>query len=180
VSTTRVSKWEEMVLVGKVARAHGRFGEVIVNPETDFPAERFAPGSVVHALRSGREEQLKVNAMRMHLGRPLLAFDGVDTMSDAEALAGVELRVPERDLTPLPEGTYYEHTLVGCDVVTVSGRRLGAVAKVEGRAGGARLIVGSGRDEIQIPLAHHICVSIDVASRQIVVDPPEGLLELNS
>jgi 16S rRNA processing protein RimM len=169
-----------MVLVGQVARAHGRFGEVIVNPETDFPAERFAPGSVVHVLRSGRDEPLTVTAMRMHHGRALIAFDGVKTMNDAEALAGAELRVPEQDLTPLPEGTYYEHMLVGCEVVTSSGRRIGAVAKVEGRGGGARLIVGTGPDEIQIPLAHDICISIDVARRQIVVDPPEGLLELNS
>jgi 16S rRNA processing protein RimM len=175
-----VSKWDEMVLVGHVARAHGRFGEVIVNPATDFPAERFAAGAVLHVLRHGREEQLMVSAMRMHQGRPLIAFDGVETISDAEALAGTELRVPEQELTPLPEGTYYEHTLVGCEVVTVGGRRIGTVGAVEGSAGGARLIVGSGRDEVQIPLAHDICVSIDVERRRIVVDPPEGLLELNS
>ena len=175
-----VSRWEDLVLVGQVARAHGRFGEVIVNPQTDFPAERFARGSVLHVLRLGREEPLIVSAMRMHQGRPLIAFEGVDTMSEAEALAGAELRVPEHELTPLPEGTYYEHSLVGCEVVTTGGRRIGTVGAVDGSAGGARLIVGSGRDEIQIPLAHDICVSIDVAGRQIVVDPPEGLLDLNS
>ena len=175
-----MSTWDDMVLVGQIARAHSRFGEVIVNPSTDFPAERFAPGSVLHVLREGREEQLTVAAMRMHQGRPLVAFAGVETMSDAEALAGAELRVPEDALTPLSEGAYYVHTLVGCEVVTAAGRRLGVVGAVDGSAGGARLIVGAGRDEIQIPLARDICISIDIERRRIVVDPPEGLLELNS
>ena len=169
-----------MVLVGRVARAHGRFGEVIVNPETDFPEQRFAPGAVLHTRREGRDERLTVGAMRLHHGRPLLAFAGVTSMSDAEALAGLELRVPEGELTALPDGTYYEHALVGCEVVTLSGRTIGVVRAVEGSAAGARLVIGSGRGEIQIPLAHEICVRIDIAGRRIVVDPPEGLLELNA
>ena len=169
-----------MVLVGHVARAHGRFGEVLVNPHTDFPVERFRPGAVLHSRRLERDERLTVSAMRLHHGRPLLAFEGVTTMSDAEALAGIELRVPENELTPLPEGTYYEHALVGCEAVTVDGRTLGIVRAVEGGAGGARLVIGSGRGEIQIPLAHDICVTIDVEGRRITVDPPEGLIELNA
>lgn len=169
-----------MVLVGRIARPHGRVGHVIVNPETDFPSERFAPGSVLHTRRDGRDEQLTVSSLRMHLGRPLLGFDGVQTMSEAEALAGLELRIPEDALTPLPEGTYYEHALVGCEAVTVGGRALGVVRAVEGTAGGARLVIGSGRGEIQIPLAQAICVDIDVERRRITVDPPEGLLDLNA
>lgn len=175
-----MGSWDEMVLVGRVARAHGRFGEVIVNAETDFPERRFAPGAVLYTRRDGRDERLTVGAMRLHQGRPLLAFDGVSTMDGAEALAGLELRVPEGELTPLPEGTYYEHALVGCEVVTITGRSLGGVRAVEGTASGARLVIGSGRGEIQIPLAHEICVRIDVAGRRITVDPPEGLIELNA
>jgi 16S rRNA processing protein RimM len=169
-----------MVLVGQVARAHGRFGEVIVNPQTDYPGERFAPGAVLHTRRQGQDERLTVSAMRLHQGRPLVAFDGIATMTDAEALAGAELRVPENELTPLPEGTYYEHALIGCEVITVGGREVGVVRSVEGSAGGARLVVGSGPGEVQIPLAHDICVQIDIAGRRITVDPPEGLLELNA
>jgi 16S rRNA processing protein RimM len=169
-----------MVLVGHVARAHGRFGEVLVHPQTDFPGERFAPGAVVHVRRAGRDERLTVGAMRLHQGRPLVAFEGIATMTEAEALAGLELRVPEAELTPLPPGTYYEHALVGCEVVTVGGLGLGVVRAVEGSAGGARLVIGSGAGEVQIPLAHDICVQIDVAARRITVDPPEGLLDLNA
>jgi len=169
-----------MVLVGHVARPHGRFGRVLVNAATDFPQARFAPGSTLHVRRSGGEERLTIAGMQMHLGRPLVAFEGVTTIDEAETLSGAELRVPEAELAPLREGSYYEHALVGCEVVTTTGRALGPVRTVEGGASGARLIIGEGRDEIQIPLAHEICVTIDVARRRIVVDPPEGLIELNA
>ncbi|HXE81492.1 MAG TPA: tRNA (guanosine(37)-N1)-methyltransferase TrmD [Vicinamibacterales bacterium] len=175
-----MSSWDEMVVVGHIARPHGRSGRVLVNPSTDFPAQRFAPGAALFVKRSGREERLTVADMQFHQGRPLLAFEGVSTMDAAEALAGAELRIPEADLAPLPEGSYYEHALVGCAVATTEGRSLGVVRTIEGSAGGTRLIVGSGRDEIQIPLAQEICVEIDVARRRIVVDPPEGLIELNA
>ena len=169
-----------MVLVGRIARPHGRFGHVIVNPETDFPLERFAPGAVLHTRRLGRDETLMVTVMRMHQGRPIVALQNVATMDEAEAMAGLELRVPAAELQALPEGSYYQHALIGCNVVTVDGRELGPVRTVEGEAEGTRLIVGAGREEIQIPLVHDICVEIDVKRRRITVNPPEGLLDLNS
>ena len=69
--------------------------------------------------------------------------------------------------------------LVGCRVETRSGENVGVVREVEGTAGGSRLIVVGARGDVQIPLAVDICPTIDVAGRRIVVDPPEGLLELN-
>lgn len=172
--------WDEMVLVGHVARTFGHRGQVFVNAYTDFPEARFAPGAVLHTRRDGQDAVLTIAAMRMHQGRPVVAFEDVATMTDAEALAGLELRVPESALAALPPGAYYEHDLVGCAVVTTSGRELGTVRAVEGGGGIRRLVVGSGRGEIQIPLVEEICVVIDVPDRRIVIDPPDGLLELNA
>ena len=169
-----------MVLVGRIARPQGHRGQVIANPATDFPDERFAVGAVLHTMRDGHVTTLTVRAMRMHQGRPVLTFDGVETMSDAEELAGLELRIPESSLSPLPEGTYYEHDLVGCALVTTGGRLVGTVRAVEGGGGTSRLVAGSGRAEIQVPLVHEICVAIDIARKQIVIDPPEGLLDVNA
>jgi 16S rRNA processing protein RimM len=153
---------------------------VFVNAETDFRVARFAEGAVVHSRRVGREGTLTVSASRMHQGRPVVGFVGVDTMTDAEALAGLELRVPESALPELPAGSFWEHDLVGCEVVTTSGRELGPVRAVESGSGPTRLVIGSGRGEIQVPLVDAICVVIDVADRRIVIDPPEGLVEVNS
>jgi 16S rRNA processing protein RimM len=172
--------WDDMVLVGRIARPFGLRGQVIVNGATDFPESRFAPGAMLHTQRGGLDATLTVTASRIHQGRPVLTLEGVDTMDDAEALAGLELRVPESALVVLPPGTYYEHELVGCQVVTTGGAELGPVRAVESSAGPTRLVIGAGRGEIQVPLVDEICVVIDVAARRIVIDPPDGLIEVNS
>jgi 16S rRNA processing protein RimM len=172
--------WDDLVLVGRIARTQGHRGEVIVNPDTDFPETRFASGAVLHVLRDGQPSTMSVTAMRMHQGRPVLRFAGIDTMTEAEALAGLELRVPESDLVALPPGTYYEHELVGSEVVLADGRSIGRVRAVEGGGGVSRLVIGSGRGEIQVPLVHAICVEIDVARKRIAIDPPDGLLDVNA
>jgi 16S rRNA processing protein RimM len=169
-----------MVLVGRIARTHGRRGHVIVDPATDFPDERFAAGAVLHTMRDGQPGTVTIAAMRMHQGRPVLTIEGIDTMDAAETMAGVELRVPESALMPLPDRTYYEHDLIGCILVTTGGREVGTVRTVEGGGGIVRLIAGAGRQEIQVPLVDEICVTIDITEKRIVIDPPEGLLDVNA
>ena len=130
------AEWNECAVVGRVARAHGNRGQVIVNPETDFVEDRFQVGAELLASRGGRIDRLRVTAMRVHLGRPIIALDGVETMNDAEAMAGVELRVPVGELAPLPSGMFYRHDLVGCRVETTGGAPVGEVTSVEGELGG--------------------------------------------
>jgi 16S rRNA processing protein RimM len=172
--------WDDMALVGRIARAHGIRGQVIVNPETDFPGDRFRQGAELFIRRNGVIEALTLTAVRFQRGRPVVGFGGIESANDAEALAGCELRVPAESLRPLPSGTFYRHDLVGCRVETRDGRLVGIVKDVEGTVGGSRLVVTdeSGR-EVLIPLALEICPAIDPASKRIVVDPPAGLLEAN-
>lgn len=175
-----VREWDDMVVVGRVARAHGNRGQVIVDPETDFPGERFRVGRALSLNRGGAVEPRRITAARFHQGRPILGLEGVETMAQAEALAGAELRVPASDLSTLPSGMFYRHDLVGCVVTTRSGETVGTVTGVEGTAGACRLIVQAGGAEVLVPLAADICVRIAPADRQIVIDPPEGLLDLNA
>lgn len=169
-----------MVLVGTIARPHGHRGEVIVNPETDFPERRFAEGATVYVNRRGAVAPVTVRRSRIHQGRPVVLLEGVGSMNDAEALRGLELRVSEDALPALPDGTYYRFELVGCNVVTVAGAPVGRVQAVEGTGGSVRLSVARGDDEVLVPMVPAICVSIDIAARRIVIDPPEGLLDLNA
>jgi 16S rRNA processing protein RimM len=122
---------------------------------------------------------MAIRSAWMHQGRPVIALEGIETMTDAEALHGVELRVPPEALHALPAGSYYEHDLVGCTLMTEDGRSLGTVRAIERSGGPPRLIVGHGRDEFQMPLVDAFCVEIDVAGRRIVVRPPDGLIGLN-
>jgi len=168
-----------MALVGIFARPHGLRGQVVINVETDFPDDRFKPGASVFVERDGRVERRVVGSVRFHKGRPIVAFEGVDSIEAAEELAGRELRVPRDELAALPPGTFYRHDLIGCRVERVSGEPVGDVEDVEGSIGGSRLVVRGRRGAVLIPLAAAICTTIDPAARRIVVDPPEGLLELN-
>lgn len=173
-------EFDDAILIGVVARTHGNRGEVIVNPETDFPEERFQEGAQLMARsKDGSLTTMEIVTMRMHQGRPVILFKGIASMNDAELLAGTELRVAEDDLDELlEEGEFYERDLIGCVVVTEGGEHIGEVRKVEGQRGAMRLVVLSRRNEVLIPLADEIC-TIDLEARRITVRPPEGLLELN-
>lgn len=171
--------WDAMVSVGRVARPHGNAGRVVIDPDTDFADDRFRPGNAVYVRPGGAVERLVLRDVRFHQGRPIVGFHGVSTISGAEALAKADVRVPAASLGRLPAGTFYYHELVGCRVETVEGRTVGTVASVEGGGEAHRLVVENGPVEVQVPLAAPICVRVDPRERVIVLDPPEGLLELN-
>jgi 16S rRNA processing protein RimM len=175
-----VPDWDAMAVVGRIARAHGIRGQVIVNSDTDFPEERFQPGAELFLNRSGHVEPITITTVRFHQARPVLGLSGVEDMNAAIALAGAELRVPVDQLAALPPDTFYRHDLIGCTVETRRGEPVGTVSDVEGTIGRSRLIVTTAGGEVLIPLAAHICTAIDPAGKRIVVDPPEGLLELNA
>ena len=172
--------WDDMVVVGHIARAHGNRGQVIVDPETDFPDERFKPGSILFTRRGSAIEPVTVESVRFHRGRPILGLAGVGSMNAAEDLAGTELRIGSASLQPLPPGSFYHHDLMRCVVETAQGQRIGAVTRVEGTGEGSRLVVNGRGGEVLIPLVEGICVSIDTAAGRIVIDPPEGLLDANA
>ena len=175
------AKWADMALVGRIARAHGLRGQVIVNADTDFPGERFQEGAELFVERGGRVQPVRVTSVRFQHDRPVIGLEGIETMTDAEALAGLELRIPIDRLVTLPAGTYYHHDLVGCRVETADGRAVGVVTDVDAAMGGSRLVVdGGARGEILIPLAAEICTAVDVVGKRIVIAAPDGLLDLNA
>ena len=169
---------EDFLLVGHVARAHGNKGQVIVNPETDFAEDRFVVGQTL--MVGERAELKRIVTARFHQGRPVVGLEGVETMDDAEALAGAELKVAVADIAPLPEGTFYRHDLVGCEVHDTDGRSIGTVAAVEGPLEASRLVINAPHGEVLIPLVADICVEVNPAARRIRVAAPEGLIELNA
>jgi 16S rRNA processing protein RimM len=170
--------WDDLILVGVVARSHGNKGQVIVNPHTDFMDERFREGARFEVrLADGTRTAVTVTSARIHQGRPVIGLVGVESIGDAERFQGAELRIFESEQRALPEGQYYHHQLVGCEAITGDGVRIGRVVGVEGEGGQSRLIVTGGHRRHEIPLAAAIC-TVDVAARRIVVRPPDGLLDL--
>ncbi len=168
-----------MVSVGTVARSHGRRGHVVVNPLTDFPESRFRVGELVYTKVGTDIIKRRITEVRFQRGRPVIGFDDIHSITDAEELRDCELRIPESALRPLPAGTYYSHDLVGCEVVTRAGTSVGVVSEIEGPTALQRLIVVKKEKICDVPLVDAVCVSIDVRARRICIDPPVGLLDLN-
>ena len=91
---------DDLLLVGRVARPHGIRGQVIVNPETDFPGDRFRQGQPLLIGSADHAVERRIDAVRFHQGRPILALAGIETIDEAERLAGAEVWVRQEALEP--------------------------------------------------------------------------------
>lgn len=124
---------------------------------------------------------MEVECTWMHGDQLIFKFAGVDTISDAERLAGADVAIPIEERAELPEGEYFQSDLIGCEVLDANGRSLGIVTDFEETAGTPLLEVKTpGGRELLIPFARSICVKIDTAARRIEVQLPEGLENLNA
>jgi 16S rRNA processing protein RimM len=170
---------EELISVARIVRPQGRRGEVIADLLTNFP-DRFTRLDVARVrLSSGEMLALKLESSWLHKGRVVLKFAGYDSITRAEELRDAQVMVTRNQLVELPEDTYYDFDLVDCEVLTTEGKLIGRVAQVENYGAAPLLVVtGEGKREHLIPLALSICVEIDVTRKRVVVNPPEGLLEL--
>ena len=132
-------------------------------------------------LRRDQSEQSEVDTLErawLHKGRVVLKFAGYDTIDQAEKLRDVRLMVSRSQLVKLPAHSYYDFDLVDCEVVTREGERLGRVAQVQRHGAAPLLAVRDQGREYLIPLALDSCTEIDIARKRIVVELPEGLLEI--
>ncbi|MFN7996614.1 MAG: ribosome maturation factor RimM [Bryobacteraceae bacterium] len=162
--------WVTVALLG---RARGNRGELTAIPFGK--PERYESLRDVFLFPDGSRHE--VESAWFHDNRLILKFRGVDTISDAEALQGCEVRVPQAARFGLEAGEFYESDLIGCEVVErSSGASLGRVLGLQETGGPGVLEVEGG---LLIPFAREICVAIEPESRRIVVDLPEGLKELN-
>ncbi len=164
------------VVVGRIGRPHGIRGEVTVEPRTDEPDERFAPGAVL--IASPPTERLEVERSHWHSGRLLVSFAGVTDRNAAEALRGVILEI-DRDDSEEPDDPeeFYDSALVGCRVRTVEGADVGEITEVAHLPAQDLLVVVGPFGEVLVPFVEEIVPTVDPAARMVVIDPPPGLLE---
>jgi 16S rRNA processing protein RimM len=176
------------LVVGRVVKAHGIRGELVVEVRTDEPDERFAVGAVLRG-RKPREQDLKsytVEAAREHSGRLLLRVEGVDDRSAADELRGVLFLVDSSEIPPSDDpDEFYDHELEGLTVRIVAGRPdggtvVGTVREVLHTAAGELLAIRRAeaeRAELLVPFVTEIVPIVSVADGIIEIDPPDGLLD---
>jgi 16S rRNA processing protein RimM len=170
----------ELLLVGRVAKAHGISGELAVDIHTDEPDERFAPGAVLTArLRDRSVRPVTVSTVRAHSGRLLVRFDEVPDRTAAETMRGAQLLVDAAELPPSDDpDAFYDHELEGLNVVLTDGTPVGTVVEIA-RSPGGELLVLKKEDgtEALVPFVSAIVPEVDVKGGRVVIDPPEGLLD---
>lgn len=175
--------------VGSVLRAHGRRGEVRVRLLTDRPEDTFRPGVGLMAARAEDASlpdlflpPLVVVEARPHGSLLLVRFDGFEDRSRADLLHGRTLLRRAEDVPPLDEGEFFHHEMVGRRVVLVDGSPVGQVVDVIALDPADLLEVAvEGREAtVLVPLRSEIVVRCEPDGSAIVIDPPEGLLELEA
>lgn len=168
----------ELVIIARAVRPRGLKGEIVAELLTDFP-ERFEDLEELLLVSPNGERQAgRLENFWFQNDRVVLKLAGYDNVETAKELVGFEFAVPESERVPLPEDHYYDWELEGC-TVKVGDESIGKVASVL-KTGGAEIlvIVDEGGKERLIPFADSIVVEIDAEGKTIVVDPPEGLLDL--
>ena len=170
------------MVVGRVLRPHGVRGEVLVEVLSDAP-DRFAPGAEVAAgdPESGEPlRPLEVAAARLHQGRMLLRFAGVEDRDATEPLRGRLLSIPMEAARQLGPDEFWPHQLVGLAVVDRDGRHRGTVEEVLPGAAHDLLAVGLHDGARALVPAVAALVSVDLGAGWVLVDAVPGLLDAPS
>ena len=169
----------DLIIVARAVRTRGLKGELVAEVLTDFPA-RFEDVTELTAVAAGKErKQVELENYWFQNDRMVLKFAGYDTIETAKALVGYEFGLPEAERVELEADEYYDWELEGCTVESKLGESVGKVREIL-RTGGVELLVVVGEEgrEVFVPMAESIVVEIDIARKKILIDPPEGLLDL--
>jgi 16S rRNA processing protein RimM len=170
---------DDLIIVARAVRTRGLKGELIAEVLTDFP-ERFEHVAELTAVSSsGERKQLELESYWFQNDRMVLKFAGYDTIESANALVGYDFGLPEAQRVQLSQNEFYDWELEGCSVEDKTGSVIGKVREVM-KTGGVEILIveDEARREILIPMAQPIVVEIDITRKKILIDPPEGLLEL--
>ena len=172
-----------LMIVGRVRKAHGIRGELLVEPITDAPDAVFVSGRRLFAGtatgdQSPDGQELHITAVRQHMESVRLTITEVRDRSAAELWRGRFLLAPRDELPPPADDEVYLHELPGMKVVHVDGRALGEVVDTYDLPQGMMLDVRpvNGGPTYFVPWSDEILVNVDEILRVITVNPPEGLL----
>ncbi|HKY32312.1 MAG TPA: ribosome maturation factor RimM [Candidatus Polarisedimenticolia bacterium] len=167
------------ILIAEVDRVRGLRGEVVVTVHADDPSRMARLATVFMREAGGAWKELAVEGVKRLGERAVVKLSGYGTVEEARTLLGKELFIPLEASTPAPPGRYYAYQLEGLAVTLKDGSPVGAVREVLSQGAQSLLVVDGPRGEILIPLVAAICTDIDPDRGVVVIDPPEGLVELN-
>jgi 16S rRNA processing protein RimM len=164
----------EYIAIGQILAPWGFEGKIRVEVTTDFP-HRLAPQSQLYV----DHKPMTIASADWHKGKAIIKLEAIDSADDAEKLRGKALEIHHSQLETLPEGQYYHFQLIGLEVWTTEGERLGKVIRILSSPGNDNYVVGGEKREILIPAIEDVVKSIDLERGRITIEAIKGLLDLN-
>jgi len=168
----------ELVIIARAVRPRGLKGEIVAQLLTDFPDRFEDVEELVLVSPCGDRTTKRLEDYWFQNDRVVLKLADYNDVDAAKELVGFEFAVPESERVPLPADHYYDWELEGC-TVKVGVESIGTVKSVL-KTGGTEILVVADENEKErlIPFADSIVIEVDAEQKTIVVDPPEGLLDL--
>ncbi|HET7435982.1 MAG TPA: ribosome maturation factor RimM [Thermoanaerobaculia bacterium] len=170
------------IAVGVIRKAHGVRGEASVEAWTDSP-ERFEELQSVTLVSpdESKTREAAIESVRLHGGRALIKFAGIESPEDVQLLQNWSIEIPESEARTLEADEYFLHDLIGLQLVDAEGKSRGEVIDVYEGGGGLLLNIkrADGRT-FELPFAADLCTDIDIAGKRMVVNLPEGLEDLDA
>ena len=177
-STSAAEAAPQLVRVGRVTGTHGLKGAIRVRPDNP-DSEALSPGMpVVFEGRGDPPREYVVKSVaRAGAAALRIELDGIDSIDSAEALRGGVLSVRASQLSPPEPGEFYYYQVVGCEVFTTAGVRIGSVTEVFGTGANDVWVVRDGEREVLVPVIEDVVKAIDLGARRMTIEPVPGLLD---
>ena len=168
------SSQPEFITIAQILSPWGIKGELKVEVATDFP-QRFTPSSKVYVNR----QPMTIDSTNWHKGKAIIKLNTIDSIEAAQRLQGKPIEIHHSQVNPLPEGQYYHFQLIGLEVLTTQGERLGTITEILTAESNDNYVVHGAKGEILIPAIEDVVKSIDLKQGRMVIEAINGLLSLN-
>ena len=168
----------DLVVIGRVNRAHGVHGEVRVQTYSDEVGSLSHYDKLYVQPRNGVRELFTVESHRPQGNFALLKFKGIHHREAARDLHGADILIERDWMPPLEPDEYYWSDLVGLKIVDIEGRDLGLVKQLISTGADDLLVFEKDFEEYYLPFCEEIIRSVDLEAGRISASPPAGLLEL--
>jgi 16S rRNA processing protein RimM len=172
----------DRIAVGVIRKPHGVRGEASIEPWTES-LDRFDDLDVVTLVSpdDAKTRETKVESVRIHAGRALMKFEGIETPEEVQTLRGWSVEIPETEARELEDDEYFLHDLVGLTLVDAEGKERGVVTDAYEGGGGILLRVKRPDGKaFELPFAAELCTEIDLEAKRMIVALPEGIDDLDA
>ncbi len=168
---------EPLVPLGEIVTTHGLHGWLKFNP-FNLDSTALVSGIEVILDKNGERSAHRLAASHPQRNQLRIKLAGVDSIHDAALLVGSTLLVEETALDRLEPGQYYHYQVVGFEVFALSGERIGTISSTLSTPGGELYVVQGTTKEHLIPAVRELIDKVDFTAGKMIINPPEGLLDL--